>query len=443
MKKKVLSLILAVAMIVSLVAVGVVPAAAEEEAELTPGKYPTDHGTYTPSQPDKIVTQHLMFAMPGAWQNDITKDPKCNGVAGMYWWTGWDKCENQVSWSNAWPGYKCDKVEEEGVENLYSIDMPNFGNGEEGNGTMIIWNNFIDGGTETDPDKNPFREAAQQSRDFQAGYYSRNDRNDTYEPLFRYIYKYNLEKFEVPGAKDLDLSSETFWKDINRVSAAYLGYDYDNMDADDRAIVVDEIMDDNEIDFSVFGEKYASNFFNSDFASEVFPNEEDGEGCIAFHFDNMVFVVNLDPSKMQKSPLSQKIGFDGEFYFYYGGGNYGSWPTEELNEEMGGVKGNFATGDYVTKTYEQIMEEYEKAHKDDPTTPPTETKGEDKDGSSNGSDVSTKAGAATLNSASNSNGVTTNGSAVQTGSVVFAVAFLTVLVMVAGIVWFARKKKFD
>ena len=58
----------------------------------------------------------------------------------------------------------------------------------------------------------------------------------------------------------------------------------------------------------------------------------------------MVFVVNFDPDKMIPDPTGL-IGFDGNFFFYYGGGEYGSWPTKELNEKMGGVSGNFATGD--------------------------------------------------------------------------------------------------
>ena len=51
-------------------------------------------GEYKPSQPDKLKYQHLLFAMPNAWQNETTKDPKCGGVAGIYWWTGFDTPDN-------------------------------------------------------------------------------------------------------------------------------------------------------------------------------------------------------------------------------------------------------------------------------------------------------------------------------------------------------------
>ena len=339
--KKLLSLMLAATMLAPL---GTVGAAAydDEDYELTPGGF-NEHGKYTKSH-DKIVTQHLMFAMPDAWQNEITRDPRCNGAAGMYWWMGWDNPEDNLS--HGWPGYTCDKVEEEGVDNLYAIDVPNFGNGEKGNGTMIIWNNNIDGGRETDPQKNPFYAAAKQTGDFQAGYYSRYDQNDKYEPLFRYIYKYNLEKLGVAGAAGLKLDSKTFWKDINRVSAQYLGQDYDALDYEEKNYLVDCVMDVNDLDFSVFGE-YASNFFNSDTIQEqyrdLYPEEEDGDSCISFHFDNMVFVVDFSPEHMEPFPISGKIGFSGDFYFYYGGGAYGTWPTKELNEEMGGESGNFTT----------------------------------------------------------------------------------------------------
>ncbi len=422
MKKKVLSLILAVAMIVSLVAVGVVPAAAEE-TEGVSGGY-CDHPEFTPME--GVETNHLMFAMPGAWQNDITKDPKCGGTAGLYWWTGYQTPDKK--YGHGWPGYKATKVDEEGVENLYAIDVPTYGNGEEGNATQINWNNFIDGGTETDPDKNPFREAAQQTKDKPCQLYSRyNDYNGTYEKLFRYIYRYNLDKIGVEGASKLDLNADSFWDEINKLSAQYLGetYDPDN-------IQVDMVMDENELDFSVFGEKYASNFFNEDNVGtdELYPKEDYiREWCISFTFDNMVFIVDFDPAKMEPSPLSQKIGFDGEFYFYYGGGKYGSWPTEELNKEMGGVEGNFM-GDYWEK-------------KELPPIPTTVSDPTNAENPTNGDGKDTPTTSGGLNSSSGSDSITTNGSAVQTGSVVFAVAFLTVLVMVAGIVWFARKKKFD
>ena len=438
MKKKVLSLLLAGALVASVGAVSAVSAGAEEgAAELSPGQF-NDHGKYKKSQ-DKIVTQHLMFAMPGAWQNDITKDPKCNGVAGMYWWTGWDNPEDNLA--HGWPGYECDKVEEEGVENLYSIDAPNFGNGEKGNGRMIIWNNNLDGGTETDPTKNPYREAAQQTRDFPASYYSRTDKIEKYEKLFRYIYKYNLEKLGVPGASDLNLDSETFWDDINRVSATYLGEDYDSMDANDKPIVVDGLIDDNNdaLDFSVFGEKYAANFFNDDCASEVYPDQEDGEGCISFHFDNMVFVVDLiHTDKMEPSPISGKIGFDGDFYFYYGGGDYGTWPTKELNEEMGGESGNFMSDAYWKSSIEDISI---------PTVPTTEapatTKAADTSDASNASSVppaASDAASSTSNSAVGSATNTSNG-AVATGQVSVIAIVLLALAAGVGVMVFTRKKE--
>lgn len=339
--KRTVTVLLAAALPLS-VSVGL-SAGAEETGDLAPGKY-VDHGKYQKSQ-DIIVTQHLLFAMPSKWQNDTTKDPRCNGAAGMYWWTGWDKCENR-GWSNAWPGYECDKVEEEGVPNLHAIDVPTFGNGGNANATMIIWNNYIDGGMERDPVKNPFYQAAQQTRDFQSGYYNRNDDNAIYEPMLRYIYRYNLEKNGVEGASSLDIHSEDFWKQINQIAAKHLNRNYNAMDSVEQEIVVDELIDTLELDFSVFGETYASNFFNMGVVEKWFPLEEANDGGISFHCDNMVFVVSFDPDRMGESPISHKIGYDGDFFFYYGNGRFGSWPTEELNTEMKGVSGDFTKPPY-------------------------------------------------------------------------------------------------
>ena len=93
-------------------------------------------GTYTPST--GVETQRLMFAMPAAWQNNMTKDPRCGGAAGCYWWSGYDTPDSKAG-SHGWPGYKTRKVNENDVDNLYYIDVPTYGNGEAGNTTMIIW----------------------------------------------------------------------------------------------------------------------------------------------------------------------------------------------------------------------------------------------------------------------------------------------------------------
>lgn len=422
MKKKILSIVLAGTIAASMASVGVVSVAAEDDTGLTPGSY-VDHPTYTPSDA-KIKTNRLMFAMPAAWQNDITKKDKDGGRCGLYWWSGFDKPGDQ-GWSNAWPGYQATKVVEEGVDNLYEIDVPTYGNGEAGNATQIIWNNFLDGGTEKDTSKNPFYEAAQQTIDFPGQYYSRIDEHETYDVLIRYIYKKHLAAAGVDGVDALDLNSDTFWEDINKLAAVYNGEDWDSLGADEKTYQIDFILDEMDLDLDEFG-AYKDNFFNEDLVDS--PEESNGFGA-AFTFDNMVFVVDFDPDKMILSPLSGKIGYAGDWYFYYGGGEYGSWPTKELNEQMGGVSGNFAQGQYVDPNYKPPV----------PTVVPT-TAPAGKDGDGTVPPAGTDAASSTSDSPSGSDSSNNSNGAIATGQFSMAAIVLVILIAGAGVVFFTRRK---
>ena len=343
--KKLLCLILAITVFFSLIVFSATSSAAYDD--LAPGGFGV-LGEYTPKV--GVQTNHLMFAMPSAWQNDTTADPRCDGAAGCYWWTGYDTPDD-IAGGHGWPGYKTTKVNEEGVDNLWAIDVPTYGNGEAGNATQIIWNNYLDGGMETDPVKNPFYKDSAQTVDTPGQYYSRTDEHETYDILFRYIYKKVLVNEGVEGADAIDINSETFWVDMNKKAAAFLGEDWDSLSNDEKAYQVDNILDDAEVDLSEFGD-YAYNFFNEDLVGdEIYPKEDMMGFGESFTFDNMVYVVSFDPGKMVESPVSHKIGYGGDFYFYYGGGEYGSWPTRELNEQYGGVSGNFAQGEYVDPVY--------------------------------------------------------------------------------------------
>ena len=146
----------------------------------------------------------------------------------------------------------------------------------------------------------------------------------------------------------------------------------------------------------------------------------------------MVFVVNFDPSKMAVSPVSGKVGFDGDFYFYYGGGEYGSWPTKELNEEMKAklgedkvVSGNFTDDKYLNSSIDDI----EIPTTAETTAPATTVPSPSQDATSSTS--STASGSTTAN---NSNG------AVATGQVSMIVILLVVIAAGIGVVVFTRKK---
>lgn len=417
MKKKLLSVLLAGTMVASVAAVGVVSASAEED--LAPGGFGV-LGEYTPKA--GVQTNHLMFAMPAAWQNDTTKDPQCGGAAGLYWWTGYDTPDD-VAGGHGWPGYKAVKVEEEGVDNLWAIDVPTYGNGEDGNATQIIWNNYLDGGMETDPVKNPFYKDSAQTIDTPGQYYSRTDDHETYDVLFRYIYKKVFTNEGIAGVENIDLKSDTFWEDMNKLAA---GDDWDTLSADEKTYQVDNILDEAEVDLSEFG-AYAANFFNEDLVGdEIYPREEMMGFGESFVFDNMVYVVSFDPEKMTESPVSHKIGYAGDFYFYYGGGEYGSWPTKELNEQYGGVSGNFTQGEYVDPNYVPPT----------PTSDPNATKGTVPPAATDPSS-STSDSPNGSNSSNNSNG------AIATGQFSFAIIVLVIMFAGAGVIFFARKREHE
>ena len=312
--KKFLCLMLAITVFFSLIVFSAASPAAEE---LAPGGFGV-LGEYTPSA--GVKTQRLMFAMPAAWQNDTTEDPHCGGAAGCYWWSGYEMPDD-VAGGHGWPGYKAVKVEEYGVDNLWAIDVPTYGNGEAGNATQLIWNNYLDGGMETDPVKNPFYKDSAQTIDTPGQYYSRTDEHETYDILFRYIY---LKAFEQCGIDvwNLDIRSRNFWEQANMIAAEELGEDWYSLSQDDKTWQVDIILDElyDELDLSEFG-AYANNFFNEDLVGdEIYPNEECMGFGESFLFDNMVYVVSFDPDKMYMSPVSGTIGYGGDFYFYYGGG---------------------------------------------------------------------------------------------------------------------------
>lgn len=111
MSKKVISLLLAFMLMVSMVAVAAVSVSAETD----------EQGRYTPSEGTE--TNRYYFYMPSDWYTDGT------ATGGIYWWEGTDPAD-------PWPGYKAQPAD---VANIYYCDVPT-------NVTTIIWNNAVDGG---------------------------------------------------------------------------------------------------------------------------------------------------------------------------------------------------------------------------------------------------------------------------------------------------------
>ena len=54
----------------------------------------------------------------------------------------------------------------------------------------------------------------------------------------------------------------------------------------------------------------------------------------------MIYVIN--PNMISENPLNGKIVSGGEWYFYYGNGEYGTYPTKEMAAE----KGTLYSSDY-------------------------------------------------------------------------------------------------
>ena len=260
--------------------------------------------TYTPGSGVKAKTYN--FAMPGCWQSDYWRQNE--NCAGIYWWTGADTPGSVFT--HDWPGYKMTRVAEAGVENLYSSPVPADAN-------QIIINNHIDGGMPGQPNFLQERfDAACNTNDTQSVYYAFME-----SPYYtKDLWKYAWDKAADEVGRTIDWSDDETRmtsEEATQISDIY----------DELLEAVDD--DDFVLDIPEFG-NYAKNFY---------VETENGDG-IAQSFDNMVYVVNLDPNTINISTTlipEGKITYGGDWFFYYGNGEYGTWPTKELLEEHTGI----------------------------------------------------------------------------------------------------------
>lgn len=399
MKKKLISLALAGTMAASVIAGSAISASALGEYVPTAG----------------LSTNRIYFALPGAWLNEETE--KVGNKPGVYWFTGADQPDNVAEDGHGWPGYLTKQAEEEGVTNLFYIDIPEGNGSEDLDVTMLVWSNYLDGGT----DKTlPIYLMATQSSDFSCQYYSIGDSDLYDEEYFAYIF---MKTFESLGYDyyDLDPKSDTFWEDINRAAAEELGEDYDSTDPKFQNFFIYDLfdMEDDEgnIDLSgVFGD-YGSNFFD----------ERELALGMSFTFDNMVYVVDLDPEHTDYN-YEGKPTYTGDVFFYYGGGEYGQYPTKEINEEMHGVGGNFMSDEYLNSVAPDITLPADPA---DPGKKPGKPGTDSTVPGPNGNDAGSSTADSTGN---NSNG------AIATGQVSAAAIMLVVLMAGVGAVYFSRRK---
>lgn len=209
-----------------------------------------ENGCYVPDS--SVETNRYYFAMPDDWYNENTD------TAGIYWWEGGDACGavDGTGGNISWPGYKAQKSD---VKNVYYVDCPT-------DVPVIIWNNYIDGGIDTE-----------------APIY--NDAKQTTDSMVEFM-------------SSLDIDGEVYTeKWLSELEESYNG------------------------DKTALGD-YADNFFY---------DEEYGLG-FSFELDNMIYVI--DPAKTSEY-FDGKLIYKGDWYFYFGNGYYGTYPTEEASKEAG------------------------------------------------------------------------------------------------------------
>ena len=169
MSKKLISIIVSCALVLSLALVGVIGVSAAIDT----------NGRYVPSEGVK-ETHKVYFLMPESW-----KSVKFNANdAGAYWWNGSDAGSSLdgTSVGVAWPGYKMQV--ENAENNIFYVDLPT-------DVPNIDFNNYLNGGERTEDPKTgkvtfQFSEeqfkAAKQTVDVLCQYYSEGD-NEYYDNL--------------------------------------------------------------------------------------------------------------------------------------------------------------------------------------------------------------------------------------------------------------------
>lgn len=127
MKKKIFSIILAIALVASMMTVAMVSVSASIDSK----------GRYVPTNPDS--TYRYYFYMPKNWENSFTKDT----IGGVYWFGGTDACssiDGSTGTAYPWPGYVAQYEGAYDEGSVYYVDCPD-------DVATIIWNNYVNGGT--------------------------------------------------------------------------------------------------------------------------------------------------------------------------------------------------------------------------------------------------------------------------------------------------------
>ena len=220
-----------------------------------------------------VETRTVMFAMPGSWTGE-------EGSTTRQTWEKYGSAAGLYWWGG---DDNPDEAPAAAGHGWPGWKMKKVSEGDIANlystlasrkAPNMIFSNFIDGGMDT---SYPEYNTSQQTKDLQ------------------------VEWFEEGTS---DYYPKEFWD-----------YLYDNY--------LEDFDEDPNYQITEFG-NYAKNFFCED-------------SNICHYIDDMVYVVDFDTSRMAISPVSGKGGFDGAFYFYYGNGEFGIWPTREMCIEKEGL----------------------------------------------------------------------------------------------------------
>lgn len=157
--------------------------------------------------------------------------------------------------------------------------------------------------------------------------------------------------------------------------------------------------------------------------SDIYPEgvgwDINEETSVEVGFDNMIYVVDHEIIEVNPSTNKEQVKYAGEWYYFYGDGTYGTYPTKEEAEANDAVMGVEIEGEVPTM----------------PTVPVNP-----------GTPDATKASSSVpapkddLKSSTNDNSSNNNG-AIQTGTATFAAVVLVSAIAFAGVVMFTRKKK--
>lgn len=228
---------------------------------------------YTPSA--GVETRTVMFAMPGSWTGE-------EGSTTRQTWEKYGSAAGLYWWGGEDNPDEAPAAAGHGwpgwkMKKVSEGDIANlYSTLASRKAPNMIFSNFIDGGMDT---SYPEYNTSQQTKDLQVEWFGQGDSD--YYPLEFWDYLYN-----------------NYYEDF---------------------------LDDPNYQIEEFGD-YAKNFFFVDLDDSIYQ-----------YIDNMVYVVDFDTSRMAISPVSGKGGFDGAFYFYYGNGEFGIWPTREMCIEKEGL----------------------------------------------------------------------------------------------------------